>query len=87
MTGGVRNWIKVRFLTGFFVTVPAIATAWLLYVFWDKIDYFFPAVSLSPNGDFALKGDEWQQIPLNVEILKGATNEAIYADGRAVTVA
>ena len=41
MTGGMRNWIKVRFITGFFVTVPAIATAWLLYVFWDKIDYFF----------------------------------------------
>ncbi len=41
MSGGVRNWIKVRFITGFFVTVPAIATSWLLYVFWDKIDYFF----------------------------------------------
>ena len=31
----------MRFLTGFFVTVPAIATAWLLYVFWDAIDEFF----------------------------------------------
>ncbi len=41
MVGGVRNWFKVRFLTGFFVTVPAIATAWLLYIFWDKIDDFF----------------------------------------------
>ncbi len=41
MAGGVRNWFKVRFLTGFFVTVPAIATSWLLYVFWDKIDDFF----------------------------------------------
>ena len=37
----MRNWLKVRFLTGFFVTVPAIATSWLLYVFWDKIDDFF----------------------------------------------
>jgi len=37
----VRNWFKVRLLTGFFVTVPAIATSWLLYVFWDKIDDFF----------------------------------------------
>jgi uncharacterized membrane protein len=37
----VRNWLKVRFITGFFVTVPAIATAWLLYVFWDAIDGFF----------------------------------------------
>ncbi|HEU5189659.1 MAG TPA: DUF502 domain-containing protein [Methylomirabilota bacterium] len=37
----MRNWLKVRFITGFFVTVPAIATAWLLYVFWDAIDGFF----------------------------------------------
>ncbi len=41
MTWSLRNWLKVRFLTGFFVTVPAIATAWLLYVFWDAIDDFF----------------------------------------------
>lgn len=41
MSGWLRNWLKVRFLTGFFVTVPAIATAWLLYVFWDTIDDFF----------------------------------------------
>jgi uncharacterized membrane protein len=41
MVGGIRNWFKVRLLTGFFVTVPAIATAWLLYIFWDKIDDFF----------------------------------------------
>lgn len=37
----MRNWLKLRFITGFFVTVPAIATAWLLYVFWDAIDGFF----------------------------------------------
>jgi uncharacterized membrane protein len=36
-----RNWFKVRLITGFFVTVPAIATSWLLYVFWDAIDGFF----------------------------------------------
>ena len=41
MPGAPRNWIKVRLLTGFFVTVPAIATSWLLYVFWDAIDGFF----------------------------------------------
>jgi len=41
MSGSLRNWIKVRFITGFFVTVPAVATAWLLYVFWDAIDTFF----------------------------------------------
>ena len=41
MTWSLRNWLKVRFITGFFVTVPAIATSWLLYVFWDTIDEFF----------------------------------------------
>ncbi|HWM77675.1 MAG TPA: DUF502 domain-containing protein, partial [Methylomirabilota bacterium] len=41
MSAPLRNWFKVRFITGFFVTVPAIASAWLLYVFWDFIDTFF----------------------------------------------
>ena len=41
MSGPLRTWFKVRFITGFFVTVPAIASAWLLYVFWDFIDTFF----------------------------------------------
>jgi len=47
-----------------------------------KIDYFFPSTKLSPNGDYALKGDEWQQIPLTIEILKPTAREAIYADGQ-----
>ena len=41
MPAWLRNWLKVRFLTGFFVTVPAIATAWILWVFWSKIDDIF----------------------------------------------
>ena len=41
MSGSFRKWAKVRFITGFFVTVPVIATSWLLYVFWDAIDAFF----------------------------------------------
>lgn len=41
MTGKLGSWFRVRFLSGFFVTVPAIATAWLLWVFWSKIDDFF----------------------------------------------
>jgi uncharacterized membrane protein len=40
----VRAWLKVRLIAGFFVTVPAIATAWLLWVFWSKIDDFFSPV-------------------------------------------
>lgn len=50
-----------------------------------NIDYFMPSVKLSPNGDYALKSDEWQQIPFNVEILKPENMEAVYADDRALT--
>ncbi|MBI4240955.1 MAG: DUF502 domain-containing protein [Candidatus Rokubacteria bacterium] len=44
MASSVGNWFKVRLIAGFFVTVPAIATSWLLYVFWDNIDNFFSPV-------------------------------------------
>jgi len=50
----------------------------------DNIDYFMPYVKLMPNGDFALKGDEWQQLSFNIEVLKKGTLEAVYMDGRAV---
>ena len=50
----------------------------------DNIDYYFPYVKVSPNGDYALKGDEWQTIPFTLEILKLSDREAIYADGRPV---
>lgn len=46
-------------------------------------DFYMPYVKLTPNGDFALKGDEWQQIPLNVEILLlNSTTQALYVNGR-----
>ena len=46
-------------------------------------DIYLPYVKLTPNGDFALKGDEWQQISLNVEILLLNSNtQAIYVNGR-----
>lgn len=48
-------------------------------------DYFFPWVKLTPNGDFALKGEEWQNIPFSVEILRKTGLEAIYVDGRPFT--
>ncbi len=41
MSGSLRNWLKRRFIAGFFVTVPAFATAWLLWVFWNKVDDLF----------------------------------------------
>lgn len=43
--------------------------------------YLLPYIKLSPNGDYALKGDEWQQIPLSIEVLKDTGKEAIYRDG------
>lgn len=47
-------------------------------------DYYYPYVKLTPNGDYALKGDEWQQIPFSFEVLKkDAATERVYIDGRA----
>lgn len=43
--------------------------------------FYMPRVKLSPAGDYALKGEEWQQVPLTVEILKRTGMEAIYRDG------
>lgn len=43
--------------------------------------YYIPRVLLSPNGDYALKGDEWQMIPFTLDIQKAAGFEAIYVDG------
>lgn len=52
----------------------------------EQIDYFMPSVTLSPNGDFALKSDEWQVIPFNIDVVKrDADTAAIYGDGRALT--
>lgn len=49
----------------------------------DNVDYFWPWVKITPNGDFALKGDEWQQIPFTIEILRRQGYEAVYATKRA----
>jgi uncharacterized membrane protein len=38
MSTGVKNWLKVRFIAGFFVTVPVVVTAWILWIFWSGID-------------------------------------------------
>lgn len=47
-----------------------------------NIDYFMPRVKLTPNGDFNIKGDDWQVLPFTLEILKKGSYEAIYADGQ-----
>ncbi|MBK3745540.1 hypothetical protein G3A39_40995 [Paraburkholderia aspalathi] len=51
-----------------------------------NFDWYMPFVKLSPNGDYNLKGDEWQSIPFSVEILKNAPMEAIYIDGRPYVI-
>lgn len=46
-------------------------------------DAYFPYVQLTPNGDFAFKGDEWAQLPFTAEVLKlNDTTSAAYLDGR-----
>lgn len=49
-----------------------------------NFDYYLPYIRVAPNGDYNLKGDEWQTIPLSLEILKPANGEAIYLDSRPV---
>ena len=48
----------------------------------NDIDYFMPWVKIRPNGDFALKGDEWQSLSFTVEIIKKGSAEPVYMDGR-----
>lgn len=50
----------------------------------DDRDIFLPYVKITPNGDLALKGDEWRQIPFSLEALKPSSGEAIYLDGQPV---
>ena len=50
----------------------------------EQRDYYAPYVKITPNGDFSLKGDQWQQISFNVQFLKkDETTQALYIDGRA----
>jgi lipopolysaccharide export system protein LptA len=47
-------------------------------------DYYMPYVKITSNGDYALKGDEWQKMSFNYEVLKrDARVERQYIDGAA----
>jgi len=49
-------------------------------------NFYMPKVTLRPNGEFALKGEEWQNFGLNVEILQaGTTLENLYIAARGQT--
>ncbi len=45
-------------------------------------DFYIPSVTLRPDGDYALKGDDWQSMGFAVEINQNAGQAAIYIDGR-----
>lgn len=36
----------------------------------ENRDYLWPYVQVSPEGDFSLKGDDWQTMSFNLEVLK-----------------
>lgn len=49
-----------------------------------RVDYLLPYVQLRADGDYALKGDEWQQLSFNYEALKlDDDTEVVYTNGRA----
>lgn len=50
-----------------------------------RTDYLLPYVRLSPDGDFALKGDDWLTIPFTLDVLRKGDLASVYADGVAVT--
>lgn len=46
-----------------------------------KHHHYWPYVKITANGDYALKGSEWQQMSFNVEVLKkDAATERVYID-------
>lgn len=55
----------------------------------ENTDFYMPKVAIRPNGEFQLKGDEWQQLGFNVEVLQktvgSVTMSNVYADGQPYT--
>lgn len=47
-------------------------------------DYYMPYVKLTPNGEYALKGEDWQAMSFNIEVLKLGDLASIYCNGRPV---
>lgn len=51
-----------------------------------KRDAFFPYVKIAPDGDFSLKGDDWQVLNFSLEILKlNSTIQRVYWTDRAAS--
>lgn len=52
----------------------------------ENKDYYWAYVKLTPNGDYALKGDTWQQMSFNYEVLKkDDVTERVYITNRPAT--
>lgn len=47
-------------------------------------DHYWPKVRLAPDGDYELKGDDWQEIGFQGTVLTKTGLQRHYADGRAV---
>lgn len=47
----------------------------------DDHVWYMPYIKVTPSGDYNLKGDDWQTLPMSLEILKPTGAEAIYRDG------
>lgn len=47
-------------------------------------NYYFPLVNMAPDGDYALKGSEWQTMGFSFTALKrDSATERVYVDGRS----
>ncbi|QPB11452.1 major tail protein with Ig-like domain [Providencia phage Kokobel1] len=54
----------------------------------DAKDFYWPKVMLQPDGDYALKGDDWQQIGFTFSVLrKNRKVEQVYIESAAARVA
>lgn len=51
----------------------------------QKIDWWMPSVTLTPNGDMTLISEEWTTLGLSIECLRTGNLEFLYGDGRPVT--
>src|SRR5437868_9953677 len=46
----LENWLKSRFIAGFFSPVPVFAPTWILWQFWSGIDDIFGPMYTRPFG-------------------------------------
>lgn len=48
----------------------------------ENNQWIFPKISVTPNGDLALKGDDFRTVPFNLAVLEPSSGEAIYINGQ-----